>query len=54
MASDAVFLRQLWANKKFMHEFHRLAPPLPTSDLELAAALEREFTSPIELCPAAH
>lgn len=37
-----------------MHEFHRLAPPLPTSDLELAAALEREFTSPIERCPAAH
>lgn len=41
--ADAQFLRELWANQTFMHDFHRLAPPLPTSDADFVAKLEQEF-----------
>ncbi len=41
--TDAAFLRVLWANQTFMHDFHRLAPPLPSSDKELEARLEKDF-----------
>ncbi len=40
---DGEFLRALWANRAFMQDFHRLAPPLPAADAELAERLEREF-----------
>ena len=41
--TDSVFIRALWGNQAFMHDFHRLAPPLPASDLELVARLEQDF-----------
>lgn len=41
--ADVPFLRALWANRAFMQDFHRLAPPLPVSDTELAERLEQEF-----------
>jgi RimJ/RimL family protein N-acetyltransferase len=41
--TDATFIRALWGNQAFMHDFHRLAPPLPASDLELVARLEQDF-----------
>ncbi len=40
--ADLTFLRECWADRDFMTRFHRQAPPLPASDDEAAALLQRE------------
>lgn len=43
--SHREFLKSLWENEKFMHDYHRLAPPLHQNDLELASFLDKKHSS---------
>jgi RimJ/RimL family protein N-acetyltransferase len=45
--TDVGFLRDLWADHKFIYSFHRHAQSLPDSDQKLAALLRREYLSTI-------
>lgn len=51
---DAMFMRELWANRAFMQSFHRLSRELPSSDEHLVKVLNDEYTSPIERSRAVH
>ncbi len=53
-ASDAAFMRTLWADTAFMHSFHRLVAPLPSDDHELQRILNVEYQSPIAKSRAVH
>lgn len=53
-ASDAAFIRTLWADPVFMRSFHRLAAPLPPEDHELQRILNVEYQSPIAKSRAVH
>jgi RimJ/RimL family protein N-acetyltransferase len=50
----APFLRELWADRPFMHDFHRHAAPLPADDAVLRERLERERGAPLERTRALH
>ena len=53
-ASDAAFMRMLWADPVFTHSFHRLAPALPVADHELERILNVEFQNPVAKSRALH
>ena len=53
-ASDAAFMRTLWADTTFMRAFHRLAPSLPVADPELERVLNVECQSPLAKSRAMH
>jgi RimJ/RimL family protein N-acetyltransferase len=46
--SDANFIRQLWADKKFIDSFHRLAGKLPDKLSDLQTVLDNEYSSLIK------
>src|SRR5687767_5913562 len=43
-SSDANFIQQLWADKKFIHSFHRLAGKLPDKIADLQTVLDNEYS----------
>lgn len=53
-ARDAAFMRTLWADRVFMHSFHRLAAPLPPEDSELQRILNAEYQNPVAKSRAVH
>ncbi len=53
-AEDGPFLREVWKDEAFVHQFHRHAPPLPASDAELNRILDQELTSILSESHALH
>ncbi len=51
---DAPFIRTTWANKEFLNSFHRYANPLPESDKDLEALLDKEYFSLVSLAKSLH
>ena len=44
-SSHAHFVKSLWNNKEFMHDFHRLSPPLVDNEDQLKMMLDNEYAS---------
>jgi len=51
---DAPFIRTAWENKEFLNSFHRYANPLPKSDKDLEALLDKEYFSLVSSAKSLH
>lgn len=51
---DARFMRELWASSDFIYRFHRHAPKLPASDIDLQRILNHEMSSLVSETRAIH
>ena len=51
---DAPLIRELWRNSDFVYRFHRHAPKLPASDIDLRRILDQEMCSLISETRAIH